>query len=81
MAIQSTVATFMRNGGQNDLNQNGHCHQNIYITSNGGSPCNGTATATSNGVLKINNAVAGTASRAPSTATSTVVKKLETTEL
>lgn len=79
VTIQNTVATFMRSGGQNDLNQNGHCHQNIYITSNGTSNYNGIT----NGVHKKHNSVTGSASRTTTTTTTTttLIKKLETTEL
>lgn len=74
---QNSIATFTHNGVQNDLNQNGNCHQNIYITSNGTSHCNG-------GIVKINHSLIGTATRTTSNGTATtttIVKKLETTEL
>lgn len=74
--IQNTVATFMRNGIQNDLNQNGHCHQNIRITSN--NVCN--YSGMSNNIQKLNNSLPDSPSKIITTTTA-VIKKLETTEL
>lgn len=73
--IKNTVATFMRNGIQNDLNQNGHCHQNIRIISNNG--CN--YSEMSNNIQKLNNSLPDSPSKVITT--TTVMKKLETTEL
>lgn len=61
---QNGVATFT-GGVQNDLNRNGHCHQNVYVTNNHDTKQVNNTTNTS--FTKITNNI--------------VIKKLETTEL